>query len=152
MQSLVAATAGLAGGPNESANIFSEIACPPHSTVPSDGGGANSFACAGAAPSLEHLLDETRDVVDSDVFRSALDACVTACLKHVENNLAIRMFSMGAVSEDDRQVPLAKLVPAIHKEARALFQTSGPVNELLELDQVQDLSSRVYESFCESAA
>jgi peroxin-3 len=128
-----------------------------------EGGGAvegsmfADFTFAGTLPeeatsptpgglTLELLMNETRDIVDSAPFVDALHACVSTCLKHVSDNLGVKVFSKSAKKE------LVKLVPSVHKEAHALFHhTAGPMKELLDVKEVQELSSRVYESFCDAS-
>lgn len=114
-------------------------------------------AAAGSANlTLELLMNETRDIVDSAPFVDALHACVSEGFQHVANNLGVKKFSAAAAGEgatpSPPKIPLASLIPHIHKEADALFvqhgPKAGPVMQLLDLKEVQELSMTVYESFC----
>jgi len=106
------------------------------------------------ALTLELLMNETRDIVDSAPFVDALHACVSEGFEHVANNLGVKIFSKASPGMKPGVWPLAKIIPHIHKEAEALFvghgPKAGPAMQLLDLKEVQELSMTVYESFCDA--
>lgn len=125
----------------------------PDEPEPQDGGGSSG---GDGSLTLELLMNETRDIVDSAPFVDALHACVKVGFDHVENNLGVKIFSKTSSPGEKPGVwPLAKIIPHIHKEAEALFvghgPKEGPAVQLLDLKEVEELSMIVYESFCDAS-
>jgi len=108
--------------------------------------GAASLEFEGSIPTFEHLMNETRDIVDSRPFAETLRKCAATCLQHIDDSLAAKLFT-----GETTNVEMAKLIPKLHNETKKIFNPmKGPIDMLLVHQDVQDFSCRIFESFCEA--
>ncbi|KAF9963050.1 peroxin [Mortierella alpina] len=123
-------------------------------------GGVDEFDLV-VDPVLGHLLDETRDFIDSDDFSTVLSSTLTAtfarfhlALQPTFNPfLLTRGDAVIAEIEDDqdidRAVPLAQLLPLVARQVHLIIH--GVPNEYVEslamVKELQAFSAIVYSSF-----
>lgn len=105
-----------------------------------------------APPNITYLVNETRDILESSLFRAAVRGCLTKCLDHVDDGIGVQCSTMTRQTPAAMERPffLVRMMPLAKREYENLFNpTFGPLQDLLTTNEVKELSVTIYESFSE---
>ncbi|PIK40339.1 putative peroxisomal biogenesis factor 3 isoform X2 [Apostichopus japonicus] len=121
-----------------------------------EGGNQSSCKLASSQESIHRIMQETRDVIESNDFCLVLNNCLDIAFSRLLDNMAhfFRPSVQGELSNRDfnpykTQLPLAKVIPMMNAQIFTLCSDAPNqfVQELLLVPFMKDFAANIYESF-----
>ncbi|XP_065182942.1 peroxisomal biogenesis factor 3-like [Sycon ciliatum] len=97
---------------------------------------------------ITQLMGHTRDVLESQDFKSTLSACLDCGFQFGSTGLAESMLT-PSVDHAAAKIPLARVVPILNAQTHGLFahQGDGVVSSVMSLELLNQFSANVYEAY-----